>query len=161
MRATSQTVLDVPIDRVDLDRWMFSLSDEDYREAARGHHAAGLLVLGEGRGTINVESVGGHLIIQRYRAVRVEPTRTELYSARSQVFLLHLVPVAAQVRWIMEVEASGPDRTVLTCTVETTVSPLLTVLARAAALPYFLRRHVAEETVKFAQDITRKQAAVA
>jgi hypothetical protein len=41
------------------------------------------------------------------------------------------------------------------------VSPLLTVLARAAALPYFLRRHVEEETVGFAQDMARKLATAA
>ena len=85
MLATSETSVDVPIELLDLDRWMFSLAD-DFRAAAHGHYAAGLLVPDdEVRGTINVESVRGNLIIQRYRAVGAGPTRTELYprTARS------------------------------------------------------------------------------
>lgn len=61
----------------------------------------------------------------------------------------------------MEVTPSSPDRTVLTCTVKIAVSPLLTVLARVAGLPFFLRRHVEEETVRFARDMSRKMAAAA
>ena len=42
LRRTAHATLDVPIDDVDLEHWLFGLSDDDYRACARGHRAAGV-----------------------------------------------------------------------------------------------------------------------
>ena len=130
---TAHATLDVPAGEVDLETWLFGLSDEEYQACARGHRAAGVFTDELGRGTVNVESIGGNLIIQHYRAVRAEPSAVEMYSTASTVYLLHTVPVTASVRW------------------------LLTVTPRTASTSEsFLERHVNEETGGFASDITRK-----
>lgn len=49
MKFTEQAV---PIDQVDLEQWMVSLSDAEYQQSARGHRAAGTFVDNGVRGTI-------------------------------------------------------------------------------------------------------------
>src|SRR5262245_22255552 len=100
LRRTAHATLDVPSAQVDLENWLFGLSDEEYQACARGHRAAGVFSDELGRGGINVESIGGNLIIEHYRPVRTDPSDVEMYSATSRVYLLHLVPVAASMRWL-------------------------------------------------------------
>ena len=59
-----QVTLNAPADEIDLEAWIFGLSDADYQACARGHHGAGVFTDEQGRGMINVESVGGNLIVQ-------------------------------------------------------------------------------------------------
>jgi hypothetical protein len=150
------TVLNAPIDRINLADWIFNLSDSDYQSTARAHLAAGTFNDGGTRGTINVESMGGALIIQHYREVRAEPSYVELRSDNSRAYLLHLVPVTVQVRWTMQASARTAESSDFTCTVEVTLSPLVQYLSKMTALSYFIRKHTLEETVGFADDISRK-----
>src|SRR5262245_66257272 len=93
---------------VDLGAWLFGLSDADYQACARGHRGAGVSRDEQGRGMINVESIGGNLIVQHYRCAWSGRSRCELYSPASRVYLFHLVPVAAGVRWVLEVTPETP-----------------------------------------------------
>jgi hypothetical protein len=156
LQRTSRATLDVPSNEVDLAGWIFGLSDDEYQACARGHRAAGSFNDEQGRGTINVESIGGNLIIQHYRAVRTEPARVEMYSAASRVYLLHLIPVRASVRWVLAVTPLSASSSALTCSVEVTLAPVLAILGRLMASGVFLKRHVNEETPAFAADISRK-----
>ena len=154
-RAARMT-LDVPTTEVDLENWLFGLSDEEYQACARGHHAAGVFNDEHGRGMVNVESIGGNLIVQHYRAVRAERTNVEMYSAASRVYLLHLVPVAASVRWTLTATPKTASSSEFTCTVDVDLHPVLRVLSRLMALGTFLKRHVDEETRGFVADVSRK-----
>jgi hypothetical protein len=156
LRRTAHATLDVPSAEVDLENWLFALSDEEYQACARGHRAAGVFTDEHGRGMVNVESIGGNLIIQHYRAVRTDPSDVEMYSASSRVYLLHLVPVGASVRWLLTVTPTSASTSEFTCTVEVLLHPLLRVMSRLMALGTFLKRHVDEEATGFAADITRK-----
>jgi hypothetical protein len=159
MKFTEQALLNAPIDQVDLEQWMFSLSDAEYQQAARAHRAAGAFVDNGVRGTVNVESMGGTLIIQHYREVQAEPSYVELFSERSQAYLFHLVPVTAQVRWTVQAAARDATSSIFTCTVEVTLPPVVRVLARMLMWNHFIGRHADEETHGFAADINRKLAA--
>ncbi|WP_326559760.1 hypothetical protein [Micromonospora sp. NBC_01796] len=159
MKTSHITPLRVPRNEVDLEEWIFSLSDEDYRAASPQHRAAGFTRSGGVRGSINVESIGGTLIIQHYREVAADAGGFELLSERSRAYLFHVVPVRAEVRWTMTVESGGNGASQLRCTVELNLSPLLSLLSATIATPFFIRRHVRNETVGFARDIERKHAA--
>ena len=80
----------------------------------------------------------------------------EMYSRASRVYLFHLVPVAAGVRWTLEVRPETPTSARFDCTVEVELPPVLGVLGRLSLLGYFLGRHVDEEAEGFAADIARK-----
>jgi hypothetical protein len=72
------------------------------------------------------------------------------------VYLLHLIPVAASVRWLLTVTSTTASASEFTCTVEVQLHPILRPMSRLMALGTFLKRHVDEETGGFAADITRK-----
>jgi hypothetical protein len=150
--------LHVSSDEVDLEAWLFGLSDADYQACAKGHQGAGAFADEQGRGTINVESIGGHLIVQHYRPVQADRSYVELHSPASRVYLFHLVPVAAGVRWTLEVTAASATSSDFACTVRVDLPPVLAVFARLSLLGYFLGRHVDEEARGFAADIARKTA---
>jgi hypothetical protein len=153
---TAKVGTNEPSEEIDLGTWIFGLSDQDYQACAKGHHGAGTYTDEHGRGMVNVESVGGHLIVQHYREVHAHASSVEMYSAASRVYLFHLVPVAAAVRWRLGVEPRTPTTSDLTCTVDVTLPPVLQVLARLSFLGRFLRLHVEEEAPNFAGDISRK-----
>jgi hypothetical protein len=151
---TTRVPLDAPGNEIDLEAWLFGLSDSDYQACAKGHRGAGVFADAQGRGMVNVESIGGHLIVQHYRVVRTGPRSLEMHSPASRVYLFHLIPVTAGVRWILEVTPKGAAASDFACTVEVHLRPDLGVLARASLLGHFLSRHVDEEAQGFASDIT-------
>jgi hypothetical protein len=154
---TARVTLNVSSDDLDLEAWPFGLSDADYQACAKGHRGAGVSTDEQGRGMINVESIGGNLIVQHYRSVRADRGYVEMYSPASRIYLFHLVPVAGAVRWTLEVTPKGDMASDFACTVEVQLGPILGLLARLSFLDYFLARHVDEEARGFAADITHKQ----
>jgi hypothetical protein len=158
MKVHHAVPLRVPAERVNLEKWIFTLSDEEYQAASRVHRAAGVTVSDGVRGTVNVEILGGTLVIQHYREVSSTPAGFELYSPRSRGYVFHLVPIRIAVRWTMSAERRSAQETILHCTVELTLSPLLRLLSILIGTGWFLRRHVREEALGFARDIERKYA---
>jgi hypothetical protein len=159
LQRTGHVILDIASAEIDLESWLFALSHEEYQACARGHRAAGVFHDERGRGMVNVESIGGNLIIQHYRALRAERSQVEMYSAASTVYLLHLAPVTASVRWVLTMTPNTPSSSELTCTVQVDLHPVLRAMGSLMALGTFLKRHVDEETGGFAADISRKHRA--
>ena len=112
------------------------------------------------RGTINVESIGGTLMVQHYHEVSAEPdARGDAVEADPAPTLFHLIPVHFRVRWTMTATPRTSDTTTFGCTVEVEMPAWLRVAAASIFTPYFLRKHVDEEAPNFAADISRKLAA--
>jgi hypothetical protein len=156
VKFTAETTIDAPADAIDLDDWLFHLSDEEYQACARGHRGAGTFTERGVRGTVNVENVGGTLMIQHYHQVSAAPAKVDMLSTRSRAYIFHIVPVPIRVRWTMTATPRTADTTTFSCTVEAHMSPVLRFLAATIFVPYFLRKHVHEETPLFAADIARK-----
>lgn len=156
MRTFSEAAIAHPADRIDLPAWLGNLSDRDYQACSPAHRAGGTFREDGKLGSINVESVGGHLLIQHYVAARSAPGHLVMHSRNTRVYLLHLVPATIEVIWTLEVEPRDSGSALFRCTVEARIPMLLSVLARLALLPLFLRRHVRGETPFFARDIARK-----
>ncbi|MFD0745523.1 hypothetical protein ACFQ1L_29685 [Phytohabitans flavus] len=123
MKVSHAVPLQVPIESVNLEEWIFSLSDEDYQAASPAHRAASVTSSNGVRGTINVESIGGTLIIQHYREVAAGARGFELLSPRSRGYLFHLIPIPAEVRWTMTAAPRGANESELRCVVEFNLSP--------------------------------------
>ena len=157
MFATHEAVIDAPIEQIDLANWLFTLSDEDYQAASRGHRGAGTFTTADGvRGTVNIETVGGILLVQHYHEVHAERARVEMLSERTRGLIMHLIPAHFQVRWTLTATPTNGDATLFRCTVEVTMPTLLRLAAASIFTPYFVRKHVEEETPRFAADIRRK-----
>jgi hypothetical protein len=99
------TACEAPIeahkDNFDLHHWVFNLSDSDYQNTARGHIAAGASTHIDGtRTSVNVESVGGNLLVQHYVAEVGEKDYVRMVSY-SDLWLMKLIHVVVKVTWEM------------------------------------------------------------
>lgn len=153
---SSRTVLPHAPADVDLERWLYSMSDNDYQRASRQHRALGTFTENGVRGMVNVEVMGHALIVQHYAEITASPSHVQLYSAASRVYLLHVYPVSVGVRWTMTITPTEEGHSTFTCTVDLEMSPILRVLARLTGVTSAVRRHTREETIGFAADIARK-----
>jgi len=156
MKSTSQTIIDIPTSRIDLLKWMATMSDSDYQACSRRHRAAGTFREGSSLGMVNVESIGGNLLVQHYQMVKGEASQVVMHSKKSRAYILHLFPATVEVIWTVEIELQNSDSTIFRCTVETRLPTFLQVVASPALLSFFIRRHTIEETLGFAADIERK-----
>lgn len=120
------------------------MSLAEYQVCALGHHAAESFQDEHGRGMVNVESIGGNLIIQHNRAIWTERSDIEMCSA-SRVYLLFLIPVSASVRWFITVRPKTASSHDFTCTVRIDLHPALRAMSRLMALGWFFMRHVDKE----------------
>lgn len=159
MKSTSHAEINQPDSRIDLTEWLATLSDRDYQACSRSHRAAGTFFEAGMLGMVNVESVGGHLLVQHYLAVKSAPNHVVMHSKKSRVYVMHLFPATVEVIWTLQLEPKDSQSCVLSCTVEARMPTFLNLVATLGLLPLFLRWHVEEEAPLFARDMARKASA--
>ena len=60
-------IINAPIEKIDIPKWCFSLGEKDYQGCSPAHIAAGFTTTPDGRRmSINVEVIGGSLMVQHY-----------------------------------------------------------------------------------------------
>ena len=156
MKFTHTATIPFAADRIDVGEWLFTMSNGEFQVASRQHRGLGTFVENGVRGLISVASIGGVLMLNNYRQVEVRRGFAQLLSEQSRTYLMHIVPIPMWVRWTIWVMPETRDASTLWCMVEIMVPPLVRPMTWAIGLPWFVRRHIAEETAGFAADITRK-----
>jgi len=141
---------------INLPDWLFELTEQDYARCARGHRALGIIGGARRLGMVNVESIGGTLIIQHYSTQLAEKHHVTMVSKASRAYLMHLFPVNIGVVWNMRVTGDGPDRSRFQCAIELDFPPVVKVLGYFIGAPLFARQHLVEETGGFSRDILKK-----
>ncbi len=155
---SSEAEIGLPAGKVDLKKWLHDFSTEDYRNAAKGHWAMAASVdQNRGSMTINVESIGGHLMVQNYRNTAIHPHFLKFISHRTDLWIFHIVHISMQVETELKIKPVNPSTCILKCRVSCrTKNPIIGIMARLALTPRFLKNHCIEETASFAADIYRK-----
>ena len=153
-----QTVCEAPIkapaEAFNLHDWVFTLSDKDYQTTASGHIAAGASIHNDGTQTsVNVESVGGNLLVQHYVAEVKQPDYVKMVSF-SDLWLMKLVHVVVKVTWEMRLISVSESE----CKFQNTVLVehphfIMKILSALALGGFFVRKHNEEETPLFAQNL--------
>ena len=153
-----QTVCDVsikaPKEAFNLHEWVFTLSDKDYQTTARGHIAAGSSIHTDGTQTsVNVESVGGNLLVQHYVAEVKEPDYVKMVSF-SDIWIMKLVHTVVKVTWEIRLISISENE----CKFQNTVlvehpNFIMKVLSALALGGFFVRKHNEEETPLFAENL--------
>ena len=60
-------IINAPIDQIDIPTWCFNLPEHEYRACSPAHVSAGFTLAPDGkRMSINVEFIGGSLMVQHY-----------------------------------------------------------------------------------------------
>ena len=159
MHYAHEVSIPLPAKSIDLPAWLFGLSEDDYGACARGHRAIGMLG-GDGRtGMINVESIGGSLLIQHYTTQLAIRDHVTMTSKASRAYLMHVVPVKIGVVWDMQLFDNGPSASRFRCSIDIAMPTAVRLLGLTNGTPIFVRRHLIEETWGFARDIARKNGA--
>jgi len=152
------TVCEVPInapkEAFNLHDWVFTLSDNDYQTTAKGHIAAGTSIHSDGTQTsVNVESVGGNLLVQHYVAEVEEPDYVKMVSF-SDIWLMKMIHTVVKVTWEMRLISVSENE----CKFQNTVlvehpNLIMKILSTLGLGGYFVRKHNEEETPLFAQNL--------
>lgn len=67
VKSSFSATINAPIEKVDIPSWCFTLPDSEYQACAPAHCAAGATTAPDGRRmSINVEVIGGSLMVQHY-----------------------------------------------------------------------------------------------
>jgi len=62
-----RAIVNAPLDKIDIPAWCFNLSEQEYQACSPAHVAAGFTMAPDGkRMSINVEVIGGSLMVQHY-----------------------------------------------------------------------------------------------
>lgn len=148
----SEAEIAAPIADLDLAYWVYAMSDRDYQQCARGHLACGSSPLSGGaRSSINVEIVGGHLLVQHYEPELLSPHHIRMVSPASNMWIFRLFPARVRVIWEITLIEKSPSA----CTFRDHIrvehrSPLIAVLSKLALINRVVQQHDDEETPKFA-----------
>jgi hypothetical protein len=102
-------VINAPIEKIDIPNWCFALPEKEYQGCSPAHIAAGFTTAPDGkRMSINVETIGGSLMVQHYVETRADKHHLILDSD-SDVFApsgrttIHVI-------WELSVKAIDKDR---------------------------------------------------
>jgi hypothetical protein len=156
-RFNSSSIINLPISQINLYDWLISMSENDYKSCSKAHKAVGLVTIDNVEGMINVENIGGQLLIQHYKIIEKQPHHLLLSSLKSDVYLFHILKVQVEVEWTMTLKEKDENSCEFTCQVGVQYPNILLKLAHmSAGGNYFLARHTNEEGPLFAKYIEKK-----
>ena len=157
------SIINAPIAKIDIPEWCFGLSEQEYQGCSPAHIAAGFTTAPDGkRMSINVEIIGGSMIVEHY--IETLGTKRHLIlDSTSDVFTPN-GRTTIHVTWELSVKDAGGGKCEFTNRVQTfATEDLLTFLARQG-IPFDLFRaqrqpasiaHNQGETPLFAASIER------
>ena len=86
VQSSFSAVINAPIEKVNIPEWCFSLPEHEYQGASPAHYACGSTTAPDGkRMSINVEVLGGSVMVQHYVEEIGEPSHLRLVS-KSDIF---------------------------------------------------------------------------
>jgi hypothetical protein len=165
--SSATAIINAPIELVDIADWVFTLPDAEYQRCSPAHIAAGFTTSDDGRRmSLNVETIGGHLMVQHYVEDIGEKHRVRLLS-RSDV----ITPTGrtkSGVVWELSVTRIDADRCQLTNHVIGKTTPEYWDSLGKDGMPFEVAKkaqdsassaHNAQETPLFAKSIEKKALA--
>jgi hypothetical protein len=157
------STINAPASKVDLPGWAFALQDDEYQGCSPAHVAAGFTTAPDGtRMSINVEVIGGSLMVQHYVEKRGDPNHLLLESI-SDVFTPN-GRTTIRVVWELSVRPIDDERCEFTNHVMSFATEKMLALLDKQGIPFDVFRtqrqpmsiaHNAGETPLFAASIER------
>lgn len=155
--------IEAPIEQVNIPAWCFTLPESEYQACSPAHCAAGATVAPDGRRmSINVETIGGSLMVQHYVEEIGRPDHLRLVSD-SDVFTT-AGPTKIRVIWDLRVTRIDESSCELTNTVHSKTTPELLAFLGRQGIPFEAFRtartpmsvaHNQQETPLFAKSLER------
>ena len=159
----ASAIITARIESIDIPAWCFSLTDSEYQSCSPAHYAAGTTTAPDGRRmSINVEVIGGSMIVEHYVEEIAEPDHLKLVSC-SDLF----TPAGTtkmNVIWDLRVRKLDDESCEFTNTVHSSARPEMHELLAKQGLAFDAFRssrrphteaHNRQETPLFAKSIER------
>lgn len=157
LNSVCKASIDMPVQELDLPDWIFHMSDKEYQACSKGHIAAGSSTHPDGTQTsVNVETLGGNLLIQHYVPEIAEADHLKLVS-QTDLWLFRVWYVCVKVTWELRLIPTSDT----TCELQNSVvvehkSIIMKILSALALGGIFLRLHNIEETPLFAENLAQR-----
>ena len=149
--------INVPVEQINLYEWLINITENDYKSFSKAHRAIGITKIDNVESMINVESIGGNLLVQHYKIQQKQKHLLVLYSQKSEAYLFHSVKVYVSVEWKMTVKQKDERSSFFICEIGVIYpNKLLKIASSLVAGSYFLRNHINEEGPLFAKNIEAK-----
>ena len=154
----TEVEINVHANLINLSKWVSEMSDKDYQNCAKGHIGAGSSITPDGkRSSINVESVGGSLLVQHYIETVSKPDHVQLVSEKSDLWLYHIFHIHVKVIWEMKIIPKSDSSFIFLDHIRVEHPSLLIKIGSILGFTrFFIQRHDDEETSKFANDFLKK-----
>lgn len=156
-------IINAPIEKIDIPRWCFTLPEKEYQSCSPAHIAAGFTTAPDGtRMSINVETIGGSLMVQHYVETLAEKDHLILDSD-SDVFT-PTGRLTIHVTWELSVKAIDGGRCEFTNRVQSFATDEMMAFLGRQGIPFEVFRtqrqpmsiaHNKGETPLFAASIER------
>jgi hypothetical protein len=149
--------INLPIEKIDLNRWVFEMTDADYRSYSKDHKMMSSFFKDGVFFMKNLENIGGDSLIQRYELKYHSPHHVQFYSSETTAYVMRWFPATVGVPWEMRLTKTSDDTCELTCLIGVDFPNVLLKAAWFSGLgDLFLKQHLSEEGKNFAKDIERK-----
>lgn len=158
IRYTATFHIDLPASKIDLYKWVTEMSPIDYATYSSAHQAMGTHRCGDRFFMFNVENIGNETIVQRYELMEHSPGHVKFYSSGSTAFIMRWIPVVVGVPWELTIVPKSENSCQLDCMIGADFPNLLVKIGAwfNGLGGYFLRKHLNQEGIAFANDITAK-----
>ncbi len=156
-------IINAPLEQIDIPSWCFTLPESEYQACSPAHCSAGATTSPDGRRmSVNVEIIGGSLMVQHYIEEFGEPDHLRLVS-NSDVF----TPTGRTkvgVIWDLSIKRVDDERCEFTNTVRSSATPELLEFLGKQGIPWEVfqaarkpisEAHNRQETPLFAKSIER------
>ena len=168
VESSVSAIIHVPIEHVDIPTWCFSLPESEYQACSPAHYSAGATTAPDGRRmSINVEVIGGSLIVQHYVEDVGRPDHLRLVSDSDVFTPTGRTKIA--VIWELQVKKIDDKTCEFTNTVHSSATPELLEFLGKQGIPFDVFRtarrpmseaHNRQETPLFAKSIERHAMAL-
>jgi hypothetical protein len=150
--------VNVPIEKIDLYKWITEMNDVDYPSYSTAHKAIGSYTRDNRFYMTNVENIGTETLVQKYELKNHAPNSIQLYSPQSRAYILRWFPVTVGVPWELYVQPVSATSSRVICLIGVDYPNFLLRLAAwfIGLGGFFLRNHLKKEGKSFAMDIERK-----
>jgi hypothetical protein len=165
--SSATAIINAPIELVDIADWVFTLPDAEYQRCSPAHIAAGFTTSDDGRRmSLNVETIGGNLMVQHYVEDIAEKHHVRLMSTSDVV-----TPTGrtkSGVVWELSVKAIDAQSCELTNHVIGKTTPEYWESLGRNGIPFEVAKHAqdaassahnAQETPLFAKSMERRALA--
>ncbi len=163
VKSSFLATINAPIEKVDIPSWCFTLPESEYQSCSPAHCSAGATTTPDGRRmSINVEIIGGSLMVQHYMEEIGEPDHLRLVS-NSDLFT-HTGRTKIGVTWDLSVKKIDDEKCEYTNTVCSSATPELLDFLGKQGVPWEVFKtarkpiseaHNRQETPLFAKSIER------